>query len=55
MDNCQPQNLLWRIEALKTQPQLRVEKERLEIWMVDLSAELAVKSKEARQFHTNQE
>ena len=47
--------LLQEIKALKEQPQLRPKKQRLEIRVTELTAELAVKSEEVWKFHVEQE
>lgn len=55
MGNCEPENLLREIEVLKTQPQLKEEKEQLEIRVTALSVELALKTEEVQRFHATQE
>ena len=53
MGGCDLELLLREIKVLKEQPQLRAEKEQLEIWVAELSAELAAKAEEVQKFHTD--
>ena len=54
MGGCEPEDSLREIKELKEQPQLRAEKEQLEIRVTELLAEVEVKSEEVRRFHTEQ-
>ena len=55
MGGCQPEELLREIEFLKETLQLRAEKQRLELRITKLTADLAAKSEEFWNFHAGQE
>ena len=55
LGGCEPEEALREIELLKDAPQLRAEKQQLELQVRELTSELAVKSEEIRKFHAEQE